>query len=353
LPTVPERMQALWIELYERGYIEQEDVKMVQRWLAALLESGYEFPKPVRERHNNVVLMGQFNYPNDPDDVVFWYQKWREVFQHVVVRGAFTPHQLLELRSRGVAAYKGLADKGRSSPTENFMRTLQQYHQKNVSDIDGVLYLHDDAFFDFNAMPRLSKESIVVSFPSAGSARTVEESLKSFSVLPDGTFSKADGSVFKKEDALFSTLKSWDWSRRMKAMLVFIRDPRSIKYREEDGSFLVPPHGQSDFLYVPFKYADQFIEVAEPMVEARVFLELALPTIVQILRKVANASVKSLELCTVFGEYRGTPAMIKECANNPRKNYGMYHPYKISNGWKSWSGMFDFATYSTKVGSPK
>jgi hypothetical protein len=34
LPTVPERMQALWIELYERGYIEQEDVQMVQRWLA-------------------------------------------------------------------------------------------------------------------------------------------------------------------------------------------------------------------------------------------------------------------------------------------------------------------------------
>jgi hypothetical protein len=59
---------------------------MVQRWLAALLESGYELPKPVRERHNNVVLMGQFNYPNDPDDFVsafsrmVHFRKLTEVF---------------------------------------------------------------------------------------------------------------------------------------------------------------------------------------------------------------------------------------------------------------------------------
>jgi hypothetical protein len=91
------------------------------------------------------------------------------------------------------------------------------------------------------------------------------------------------------------------------------------------------------------------------MLEAKVFLEVAVPTIVQVLRKVANASVKSLDLCTVYfkrrGPRRGSPEMIQECANNPRRNYGMYHPYKLSKGWKSWSDMFDVATYSTKVSS--
>ena len=95
-------------------------------------------------------------------------------------------------------------------------------------------------------------------------------------------------------------------------------------------------------------------QVAEPMLEARVFLEVALPTIVQILRKVANASVKSLDLCTAWlskDADRGRPLMINKCANNPMINFGMYHPYKLSKGWKSWSDMFDFVTYSTKVSS--
>jgi hypothetical protein len=187
-------------------------------------------------------------------------------------------------------------------------------------------------------------------------ARTFEDkallSKFSFSILPDGTFSKADGSVFKRVQQLVSTLEKWPrWKKEIKPLVTFTRDPRSNKYKEEDGSFLVPPFGQADFLYVPFKYADQFIEVAELMLEARVFLEFAIPTIVQILRKVANASVKSLDLCTSWKRTRGLPAMIKECANNPRTNYGMYHPYKLSKGWKSWSDMFDLATYSTKVSS--
>jgi hypothetical protein len=92
---------------------------------------------------------------------VFWYQKWREYFQRVVVRGTFEEDQLLELRSREVDAYKSRADEGLYSPIENLVRTLQQY--QNVSDVDGVVYLHDDAFFDFSAMPQLAKEDIVVS----------------------------------------------------------------------------------------------------------------------------------------------------------------------------------------------
>lgn len=42
--TIPERVERLWIELYERGYIDIQDVSMVQAWLKALLEIGYEFP---------------------------------------------------------------------------------------------------------------------------------------------------------------------------------------------------------------------------------------------------------------------------------------------------------------------
>jgi hypothetical protein len=46
LPTVPARMEALWIDLYERGYMEEDDVKMVQLWLGALVQIGYHFRTP-------------------------------------------------------------------------------------------------------------------------------------------------------------------------------------------------------------------------------------------------------------------------------------------------------------------
>jgi hypothetical protein len=86
-----------------------------------------------------------------------------------------------------------------------------------------------------------------------------ELSQHSFSILPDGSFSKADGIVFKRVDELLSSMVKWVWKGALNSLSVFSRDPRSSKYKEEDGNFLVPPHGQSDFLYVPFKYADQFI----------------------------------------------------------------------------------------------
>jgi hypothetical protein len=32
--------------LYERGYIEEDDVKMAQLWLGALVQIGYHFRTP-------------------------------------------------------------------------------------------------------------------------------------------------------------------------------------------------------------------------------------------------------------------------------------------------------------------
>jgi STELLO glycosyltransferases len=42
--SIPERMEELWVDLYERNYIEINDVKVIQLWLAALVEVGYNFP---------------------------------------------------------------------------------------------------------------------------------------------------------------------------------------------------------------------------------------------------------------------------------------------------------------------
>jgi len=77
--TLPERMEELWIDLYERGYIELADVTAMQLWIRTLIEMRYSFPPIVREPpKSNLVVMGQLNHGDiETDKVVFWTQKWK------------------------------------------------------------------------------------------------------------------------------------------------------------------------------------------------------------------------------------------------------------------------------------
>ena len=98
-------------------------------------------------RHRNVVLMGQFNWEMPTDNVLFWVQKWGQVFHHVEVRGPFPNKQLQELRCKGVNAYYGNKDKGFYSPIENLIKSLE-LHSNNGNEIEGVLYIHDDGLLN-------------------------------------------------------------------------------------------------------------------------------------------------------------------------------------------------------------
>ncbi len=44
LDDFPSSIEQLWIDLYERGFVEVEDVHLVQLWLRALKLVGYRFP---------------------------------------------------------------------------------------------------------------------------------------------------------------------------------------------------------------------------------------------------------------------------------------------------------------------
>jgi hypothetical protein len=45
-PSLPAPTEELWIGLYERGYIEETDIKLVQLWLGALVQINYPFRSP-------------------------------------------------------------------------------------------------------------------------------------------------------------------------------------------------------------------------------------------------------------------------------------------------------------------
>lgn len=106
-------------------------------------------------RITDIVLMGQFNYAQNISDVIYWYQKWSQWFQHVLVFGPFSPsdiellssqHHSSSFSSSSIPVFLSDADEGYYSPMWNLARALQHY--KDSDQVKGVIYLHDDTLLN-------------------------------------------------------------------------------------------------------------------------------------------------------------------------------------------------------------
>ena len=51
--TLVERIEELWVALYEHDYLKIHDVELVQLWIQSLLDVGYQFPV-LKDRHSSV-----------------------------------------------------------------------------------------------------------------------------------------------------------------------------------------------------------------------------------------------------------------------------------------------------------
>lgn len=288
-PHVATRMEELWIDLYERGYIELEEVASLQHWLAALIAIDYSFPTPWKRRYDNVVLMGQFNEPPTTSDVIFWAQKWKEVFSRIVIRGALTDQAVEDLRASGIDAYISSSEEGRYSPDQNLAETLKD--STDIHGVDGVIYLSNDALLNMTYLV----PTVASTFPS-------EKVMASF-------------------------------------------DRHRIKLQEKDPK--VPP----DFLFVPLRHAEAFASSVSELVHYEKTknraLDKTIPILVQSMQdKVDSGEEEILErlpLCTRKQEDTKTVA---KCLNSD-KSFGVFRPAKLSSfGYKKWSRLFDRATFS-------
>ena len=435
--SLSEKVEDLYVHLYEEGFLESKDVLLVQQWLRALMENSYNFdvhrnrvPTP---HYKNVVLMGQFNFATNPKqistadlssndliallkkksyennqthkedwkmetknneetliiqedstkNVAFWVQKWREVFTHVVVRGPFSPEQLETLQlDYGIKAF-GLDgskwnsmlkdDEGKYSPIANLIATLEDC--KGQDNIDGVLYVHDDLFLNISdivqigpaaqaSMYNFPRDQILASSqahrPSYLDPRSISDPSRTYSIYGNGSLSKVNGQKFgSDQDALLRSLEHWQWNKDycIPRLVDLAKDSRVDPYREKNGvgagSIMIPPWEPSDFLYMPTAYAQDFIDIANLFLDHQVFLECAMPTILDMMRQKTQVQVHTRNLCTSWEEKeRSTDKMIEGCEGTASENtephnpsFGVFHPFKLSNGLSSWDAMFDFVTY--------
>ncbi len=372
--TIPKRMERLWIDLYERGYIELDDIYAVQMWLGALHQAGYKFPE-LKRKFRNVAVMGQFNYADSPtivDDIVFWTQKQREHFKTVVATGPFTDEHMSAFQERSIEArsnhnlleqqqsestHRSGSQIGFFSPLENHMNTLLEF--KDSPSIEGVLYAHDDAILNVTELSKgeypFPSEDIIGSDVSGQlawrDARSIEDvdfvNRFAYRIFPDGNledFKKS--STFNNINELFeTTLIKWGHTPENfcgGGQTEMAKDVESSQpYLEEDGSLLFSPFVQADFLYVPTKYADEFAQAAQFHLKHGVFIECAYGTVVDMVRRKTGADVRVTKLCTTFNqELRGTPESVQMCKNSGA-NEAIIHPFKISKGYDLYGNAMD------------
>jgi hypothetical protein len=416
--SIPSRMEQLWIDLYERDYIQLEDVTILQLWMSALAEVGYEFPRmppPSRRRIKDVVLMGQFNFPtiaavntnnrndrNDEErvktDLLFWYQKWRQRFDTVVLRGPFPEHLAGDFRANHEVDVRPtrqrlLSDKGFVSPMDNLLSTLKQY--KNDSKINGVLYVHDDMLVNttriFGGSSNTKSQGTGSSEDRTRTIYATHHLRTSFRIHPSSSstideenntsstnlyYSTPDGFRSDNSTELLEHLEPWPFNWIcMDTFSKVAKDPRSRPFLEHDDTnggnpfLLVPGHAQSDFFYVPTSLTEEYEAIAQLLIDHDVFLECGLPRITDVLlgmplssplrqqknqspkepkrgaieNSVNDVRLKVVKLCTSwdYTKVRGTLQMVAEC----KSNTSVIHPFKLTvHGYKNWGRYFDWAT---------
>lgn len=357
--TIPKRMEQLWIDLYERGYIEVGDVQAVQLWLGTLQQIGYEFP-PLQRRHRNIAYLGKFNYADSPEAVnhaIFWTQKIRERFTTVLVAGPFSGNQMHELQAHSIDSLICRDDAGYVSPHESLRDVLVRY--QNDSQIDAILYAHDDMLvnvtelsqggmypFPTDAIMPNWKDNYEFIDPRSEEDlrnRTALVNSVTYRVFPDGHYEDMfKTKKFTTAEALYKGVPLFPWipwghfTREycIPAHTKIAQDPASAVYREDDGSLLIMSRVRGDYLFVPTRYANAFAQAADLHIKYNVFLECAFGAIVDWVRRQTGAPIRRVLL-------HGADPDIDNQRQGP-ENLGVAHPYKIGQlGFQKWSYLVD------------
>lgn len=168
--------------------------------------------------------------------------------------------------------------------------------------------------------------------------------------------------TFPSSKALFRSFPRSRWNHECASALPKIaRDERMDDYLIRSGKnepvFYFPGSRLSDVLYVPRDYFNEFSRAASFLESHEFFLECALPALLQMIKvavEIKRASLattgrnfrkKEVSICSIYGEMRGRPSMIRHCWEAGRlwkKRQTIYHPIKLSMvGPKAYSSLLD------------
>ena len=306
--------------------------------------------------YDNVVLQGQFNTAIPVPNVKYWVDKWSRYFKHIEVHGPFDSSTVDELRSSGIQVFTfdgsadgdGFYSKGFFSPMRNLASGLRRH--KSSPDIQGVLLCSDDLLFD---MTYLAEQGM----GSDGSKGDVV--FQQDSPVHPFLFFTPNYTVKVKGEDVFKPIQNaapnnWFWWKRNCLNSIsnaLAKDSKGKPYMDKDGTFHVSNSGLSDLVYIPTKYADAIVDMAEWLADSKVFLECAMPTMIGHLTEYHGAKVSAMNTCAKWDRSKRSayknwvPSQLCDDDRRTNTSYHAYHPMKLSAyPLEDWGEYFDAIT---------
>mmetsp|Transcript_2893 Transcript_2893/g.6398 ORF Transcript_2893/g.6398 Transcript_2893/m.6398 type:complete len:912 (+) Transcript_2893:45-2780(+) len=374
-PTTQGALEQLYIDLYEHGILELDDVILIQEWIDVLESIGYNFPpwtdskKAAQQEqsasctpkehpglYKKVAIMGQFNHNHDVNSVVRWARKWSTVFYHFQARGPFSTATKETLRAYGIDAMSGRRDGGGMfSPMTNIAKALRDYAK--VPGITGVVYAQDDMIVNISLAEEIglgSDHTIVTQIgPNIGGAdlkqdalpRTEQSRLRFEPIIfisTEGKFSLAtdpnrtyDASI----DSQYPTVVGEQLKKIIPPLAkAAASDERLKQYIGESAMIPIPPEGFADFAYMPISASALLSGVADVMADNAVGLESGLHIAALLSKQQANLTSSVLRTCLAQDGGINTD----ECSNDL---VGLFESVKLGEkkGEQLWDEYFDIS----------
>ena len=235
-------------------------------------------------------------------------------------------HDYPKINSSSYLCYK--SDYGFYSPYINIANVLE------VSNTNGILYIHDDMLINSSLRKKLGKSSWIITSDIGSQSNDI------IKISKNGTISTND-----------TSMQHWPhWDSCLRSFIEIMNDiditPFLHGSNDEDAVINVQ-FGQSDLLYAYFSNDHQkeyFINILGLFAKHKLFLECALPTAVLMMNERFGIHIYDAHLCTSwdYGWVRSDPdALIQNCdKGNGLHHYEAYHPIKLSSA-SNWSRYFE------------
>jgi len=284
---------------------------------------------PRRPPITHVIILGQFNYDPCPGCVATWRAVWAKYVLPANIK-AVCPSKSTKTALPGTddcdVYYPQEQRPGHTSPYKNLLHALLDL----PDNITGLLYVHDDMVATPVFLARFQAHSWVRSdtlgsvFP--GNYRHVSGDSR----MPIDLNSQQEAGG-----------KLWHWKKDCEGAAETLPAEKKGYWNSTHPLELVTH--QSDMLYIDVTRPHivlQFVELLSIMAQASMFLECAIPTALEALRKRWGLQVETAALCTSFaGGQQGAARKKYRSWNCTQKEhideYELFHPIKLSL-YKDW-----------------
>ena len=293
--------------------------------------------KPSPESERQFLMMGQFNYNLNSDNISTWLDSWSKVIDPKNIMMAVPDcesHDYPKINPANYLCYK--SDSGFYSPYINIAKVLK------ATDTSGILYIHDDMLITSSLRKKLGKSDWVIT-PDFNS-----QSHDIIKIYKNGTISTNNTFMYWYHWNNPYTVETTSHVGCQKTLIDIMNDPDVSAFLHEssnEDAFINVQFGQSDFLYANFQNHQQkeyFINILGLFARHKLFLECALPTAVVMMTEKFGVRIYDANLCTSWGNARSNPdTLIQNCKKEKdHHHYEAYHPVKLGKD-SNWSMYFE------------